>query len=145
MPSKYGNAWFYKSAEWRKVSTAYMESKHYICERCGRPATICHHKTWLNDVNVHDPAIALSFDNLECLCIDCHNAEHSSNHNKTLFATDGTVVGAKETAAAKQYRQERTAIDDVVAKAKALQAAKQGQTAAEASTLTSVPSALYRG
>lgn len=72
----YNNSPFYNSKAWKRASAAYMASKHYICERCGRPAQICHHKTYLNGTNVHDPAIALSFDNLEALCLDCHNAEH---------------------------------------------------------------------
>lgn len=64
----YNNSPFYNSKAWKRASAAYMASKHYICERCGRPAQICHHKTYLNGTNVHDPAIALSFDNLEALC-----------------------------------------------------------------------------
>ena len=35
-----------------------------------------HHKVHLNETNVDDMAIAIGMDNLECLCIDCHNTEH---------------------------------------------------------------------
>ena len=120
MPSKYGNAAFYNSKEWRRVSSAYMSSKSYICERCGKPATICHHKKWLNAQNVHDPSIALNFDNLEALCQECHNAEHGSKHNVTIFDEAGNVVEVKPTEASKQYQKDRSQIDDVVAKAKRL-------------------------
>jgi hypothetical protein len=31
---------------------------------------------WLNSENVNDPTVTLNWDNLEALCIDCHNKEH---------------------------------------------------------------------
>ena len=68
---------FYRSKAWRDVSTAYMTSRFYLCERCGSPATICHHKIYLNAQNINDPEISLNPDRLECLCQDCHNKEHS--------------------------------------------------------------------
>jgi len=120
MPSKYGNTAFYNSKEWRRVSAAYMSSKLYICERCGKPAQICHHKKWLNEKNVHDPETALSFDNLEALCIECHNAEHGLRHDITVFDSDGNVAEVKESAATKKYQSHRSQIDDVVRKAKSL-------------------------
>ena len=120
MPSKYGNDAFYSGKAWRRVSTAYMSSKSYICERCGKPAVICHHKKWLNDVNVNDPSIALSFDNLEALCLDCHNAEHGLRHDIAVFNAAGELVEVKESVSTKEYQKDRSQIDDVVARAKSL-------------------------
>ena len=120
MPSKYGNTAFYNSKEWRRVSAAYMSSKLYICERCGKPAQICHHKTWLNESNVYDPTIALNPDNLEALCIDCHNAEHGLRHNITVFDDSGNVSEVKESVAYQTYQKQRDQIDDVVERARAL-------------------------
>ena len=40
-------AQFYHSRAWRKLSKAFLMSKHYICERCGQPAEIAHHKQYL--------------------------------------------------------------------------------------------------
>ena len=120
MPSKYGNAGFYNSKEWRRVSAAYMSSKLYVCERCGRPAQICHHKKWLDDSNVHDPETALNFDNLEALCIECHNAEHGLRHDITLFDDDGNVATVKESVDTKEYQSRRDQIDDVVERARKL-------------------------
>lgn len=120
MPSKYGNDSFYKSKAWRRVSAAYMSSQLYICERCGKPATICHHKKWLNDRNIQDPETALSFDNLEALCIDCHNAEHGLRHDVTIFDEEGNVSEIKESVATKEYQNHREKIDDVVERAKTL-------------------------
>ena len=98
--SKYGNNSFYCSQKWRKVSAAYMSSKSYICERCGAPATICHHRIWLNDENVLNPDIALNQDNLEALCAKCHSKEHAGknyyrrdiNKNGTRFDESGNLV-----------------------------------------------------
>lgn len=69
---------FYHSAAWRRLSRAFLLSKNYICERCGAPAEIAHHKRYLTPANVNDPDIALNPANLESLCLNCHNAEHFS-------------------------------------------------------------------
>lgn len=69
---------FYHSAAWRRLSRAFLLSKNYICERCGAPAEIAHHRRYLTPANVDDPDIALNPANLESLCLTCHNAEHFS-------------------------------------------------------------------
>ena len=111
----YDNTSFYKSKAWRRVSTAYMTSKNYICERCGRPAVICHHKQHLNGQNVTDPAIALSFDNLEALCQDCHNEEHFSTA-RTQFDSSGNVIKIRKTDEEKQFEREQHKIDALLKK-----------------------------
>lgn len=37
---------------------------------------IVHHKVYINKNNIWDTDITLDFNNLELLCIDCHNKEH---------------------------------------------------------------------
>ena len=69
---------FYNSFAWRRTQAAYMASRCYVCERCGRPARIVHHKNYITPQNIHDPYVTLDWANLEALCIDCHNAEHIS-------------------------------------------------------------------
>ena len=69
---------FYKSKEWQKCRNGYMQSKHFICERCGGIATICHHKNYISEKNINNPNITLNCDNLEAVCQDCHNNEHQS-------------------------------------------------------------------
>jgi 5-methylcytosine-specific restriction protein A len=69
---------FYKSKAWRDCRDAYFISKHGLCERCGRPGKIVHHKKYLTPENINDPYITLSFENLELMCQDCHNREHMS-------------------------------------------------------------------
>jgi hypothetical protein len=45
------------------------------------------------------PEIALNLDNLECLCLACHNAEHASAGSATAagvsFDENGNVVYCK--------------------------------------------------
>lgn len=89
---------FYKSQAWRRTRAAYLESVNHICERCGRPAVIVHHKRYLTPEAVNDPDLALSFDNLEALCRDCHNKEHfegKSCEPGLYFDSDGNLVSTK--------------------------------------------------
>ena len=37
---------------------------------------IVHHKGYINMSNIYDTDTTLAFENLELLCIDCHNKEH---------------------------------------------------------------------
>lgn len=79
---------FYNSDAWRSCRDAFLQSKGYLCERCSTPddpvaAKIAHHKTYLTKQNVNDPYIALSWDNLEALCQDCHNKEHHRSKRKS--------------------------------------------------------------
>ena len=78
------NAAFYRSAAWRRLSRAFLLSRNYICERCGQPAEIAHHRRYLTPRNVNDADVALNPENLEALCMACHNAEH--------FGTGGAVA-----------------------------------------------------
>lgn len=72
---------FYSSRAWKATRRAYAKSKGLLCERCLkkgmiRPGEIVHHKVYLTPANITDPEIALSWDNLELLCRDCHGEEH---------------------------------------------------------------------
>ncbi|NMD90787.1 HNH endonuclease [Staphylococcus hominis] len=86
---------FYRSNRWKKCKNAYMQSQNYICERCGNLADICHHKIWLNESNVDDPMMTYNWDNLEALCIDCHNKEHfgsKSIDDELMFDEKGNII-----------------------------------------------------
>lgn len=100
---------FYNSKAWKQNRVAYAISKHCICERCGRPVYvskvnaylpkdkrlryIVHHKEYLDDNNFTDD-LALSWDNLELLCIDCHNNEHHEQSTKegVTFDNEGNLI-----------------------------------------------------
>ena len=73
---------FYSSKAWQKCRASYLKKTGGLCERClakglYTPAEIVHHKTWLTPGNINDPAVTLSFENLEALCRACHEEEHS--------------------------------------------------------------------
>ena len=67
---------FYKSAAWKRVRQAYFISKHGLCERCGAPGEIVHHKIYLNPNNINNPSISLNDKYLELLCRECHTDIH---------------------------------------------------------------------
>ena len=78
---------FYKSQAWRDCRRAYLKSRGGLCERClakgfYNPAEIIHHKVHLTPENITDPAVSLSWDNLEALCRRCHGREHERIHRR---------------------------------------------------------------
>ena len=58
---------FYLSRAWENTRAAYLMSQDYICERCGEPAKVAHHKRYLTRENVNDAGITLNWDNLEAV------------------------------------------------------------------------------
>lgn len=70
---------FYKSKQWKATRAAYLERVNHICERCGAPAKIVHHRHYIDAANVTDPRVTLDHANLEALCQRCHNQEHHAN------------------------------------------------------------------
>lgn len=98
------NREFYESKLWRQTSKCYMNNANHLCERClakglYTPAKIVHHKIHLTEENVKEPAIAYGFDNLEALCLDCHNAEHFKGAAKKRYKVlkDGTIQMIEDT------------------------------------------------
>ena len=85
----------YDGNPWKLTSKSYKRHKHGICERCGAPGKIVHHKTYLTPENIHDDAVVYGFDNLELLCQTCHNCEHMSRDaagEGLMFTADGDLV-----------------------------------------------------
>ena len=79
---------FYLSAAWEQTRAAYLMSQDYVCERCGEPAKVVHHKRWLTRGNINNPQITLNWDNLEALCQDCHNKEHHKRKPNMRYGFD---------------------------------------------------------
>ena len=72
---------FYSSKAWQDCRNEYAKKAHHLCECClakgiYKPGVIVHHIEELTPLNIDNPEIALSFDNLELLCRDCHAARH---------------------------------------------------------------------
>lgn len=89
---------FYDSAAWEETRAAYIRSVGGLCEECRRqgritPGRIVHHKQHLTPETIRDPAVSLSFLNLELLCIDCHNAVHGYGPRAPYkWTPDGRMV-----------------------------------------------------
>ena len=93
---------FYKTAAWLRCRDAYIKSVGGLCERCLAkglivPGYIVHHKIHLNASNINDPNITLNWDNLEYLCLACHNAHHFGSKQEKRYRIDeyGRVIAAE--------------------------------------------------
>lgn len=86
---------FYAREAWKQVRLAYLKKKRFICERCGEPAKVVHHRVHLNADNIHDDTICYGDNNLEALCIRCHNIEHDSGNKhpkRFVWTSDGRCL-----------------------------------------------------
>lgn len=71
---------FYKSIEWKLLKDKKMQDEQYRCERCHRLATEVHHIKYIQ--TEEGWPLRLDYDNLEALCVDCHNYRHSRFQRK---------------------------------------------------------------
>ena len=101
----------YKTAAWQKLRRAYMSSQNWICEKCGAPAVICHHKQPITAANVDNPKITLNFENLQALCLECHNKIH--NDGNSGFNENGEIIGTVADIALADFKQARQAIEQM--------------------------------
>ena len=86
---------FYKSKAWRDCRHAYFISRHGLCERCGGPGLIVHHRIYLTPQNINDPNVTLNWDNLELVCATCHQHEHfegDATAEGLVFDSEGNLV-----------------------------------------------------
>ena len=87
---------FYSSKAWQRTRESYAKSKRNLCEVCLAkgiitPAEIVHHKIELTPQNITDPSITLSFDNLQCVCRECHAAAHGARQTRWKVDDFGRV------------------------------------------------------
>ena len=90
---------FYSSKAWQDTRNAYSKSVGHLCEQClrfgiYRPGIIVHHKIEISPVTIENPEIALSWNNLELLCRECHAKMHDARmkNNRFIIGEDGRVV-----------------------------------------------------
>ena len=87
---------FYNSKAWKRTREAYAKSKRNLCEICLsrgilKPGEIVHHKVHLTPDNINDPTITLSFDNLQCVCRECHAEIHDRRQRRYKIDEMGRV------------------------------------------------------
>ena len=87
---------FYNSKAWKQCRKSYISKVFGQCERCQEPGYILHHKIELTPDNINDPDITLNHDNLQYLCLDCHNRIHGIDveviRDGLMFNSRGEVV-----------------------------------------------------
>ncbi|MGL5084193.1 MAG: HNH endonuclease [Clostridium sp.] len=86
---------FYNSKEWNKCRSSYIKQVLGLCERCNDIGYIVHHKIHLNEKNIGDHSISLSYDNLEYLCLECHNAHHNFDREKKSSIREGLIFNSR--------------------------------------------------
>jgi len=74
---------FYNGSDWKMLSARYMQDKGYRCERCGKIASQVHHKKAIQTPEGWE--LRLEYNNLELLCLDCHNEEHERFKRRTTY------------------------------------------------------------
>jgi 5-methylcytosine-specific restriction endonuclease McrA len=89
---------FYLSKTWRETRESYIASQHGLCERCGKPGSIVHHRKHLSRRTIDDPGMTLAWTNLELVCRECHAVEHEgapATEAGLRFDANGNLVKAQ--------------------------------------------------
>lgn len=90
---------FYDSKEWKQIREEAKQRDNYECQPCKRRGLVridtneysesakrkkiqlvVHHIQELED----HPTLALEIDNLETVCVDCHNKEHGREFERNV-------------------------------------------------------------
>lgn len=80
---------FYNSKTWKQCRASYIVSVQGLCEQCLRDGIvttgyILDHIVELSPMNINDVDITLNHNNLQFLCLSCHN--------KKTFGNDYEVI-----------------------------------------------------
>lgn len=104
---------FLCSKSWRDLSYRLKIERGGKCERCDFAAVtkedwsllIGHHLIELTEANVDDPMISLNPEEIEIICLDCHNKEHRRfGHAKRVYIVWGSPLSGKTTAVRQMMR-----------------------------------------
>lgn len=88
--SPYGIKGFYRTYTWKKKRMQILERDRHACQECRKQgryteAALVHHIKHLQD----EPALALTDDNLESVCKECHEKLHPErNRFKQSFVNE---------------------------------------------------------
>lgn len=87
---------FYNSTAWRRLSKAYRTSKFGLCEICHEKGAEVHHKKEIDPAMIDNEQylqdVALNWDNLQLLCVSCHNSMRSDIARNDLIFKDGRLI-----------------------------------------------------
>lgn len=84
---------FYNSKAWKKCRESFISDRidadGGLCQRCREyTGYIVHHKKMLTPENINDAMVTLNHENLEYLCLRCHNDEHTAD----MFGVDYVFI-----------------------------------------------------
>ncbi len=100
MAKKYAQK-FYLSKQWKKCRASFIAKRVAIdgglCEHCGKKlGYIVDHIKEITPLNINDPEITLNHDNLQYLCLECHNKKtfkkYSSVKEGLSFNKQGEII-----------------------------------------------------
>ena len=93
---------FYNSKQWKDCRKSYISKVHGLCEHCLEndkhvPGYIVDHIEEITPVNINDPEITLNHDNLQYLCLECHNTKTFGKDVEVIregleFDRDGNII-----------------------------------------------------
>jgi 5-methylcytosine-specific restriction protein A len=87
---------FYKTKAWQKCRSSYIAKVFGICEHCEGPGYIVDHIEEIKPENINDPDITLNHDNLQYLCLSCHNKKTFGKYEPTRedvrFDSEGNLI-----------------------------------------------------
>lgn len=69
---------FYNSKQWKELRDEIRRERQMRCDSCHRlikGKSICDHIVEVSPSNYEDERITLNKDNLQLLCIECHNTK----------------------------------------------------------------------
>lgn len=86
----------YHSPRWKKLKKIKKMTSPF-CEECLKkgiltPTYIVHHKIWINESNYNNDDIFFNIDNLESVCLECHNSIHFTNEKEYYFDNNGDLI-----------------------------------------------------
>lgn len=92
---------FYKSTAWKKCRKSFIAKRITIdggsCQHCkDKLGYIVDHKEEITPMNINDPDITLNHNNLQYLCLECHNRKTFSKdegvRDGLAFDDEGNLI-----------------------------------------------------
>jgi 5-methylcytosine-specific restriction endonuclease McrA len=90
---------FYNSKTWKECRKSFIAKRRTIdggmCEHCKNSlGYIVDHIVELNPINISDPFVSLNHENLQYLCLVCHNSKNTekSTRDDVEFDSQGMLV-----------------------------------------------------